>query len=111
MNFELQLETGASLLKQAPQDVLQMDASLFGWGAALQGKSIRGAWSLLERKWHINKLELLAVKLALQTFLKSKNFTSIHIQMDNIVTLTYLKKGREPRIRKWLYCQKRSGKY
>ena len=24
MNFELQLETGASLLKQAPQDVLQM---------------------------------------------------------------------------------------
>ena len=43
MNFELQLETGASLLKQAPQDVLQMDASLFGWGAALQGKSIRGA--------------------------------------------------------------------
>ena len=56
MNFELQLETGASLLKQAPQDVLQMDASLFGWGAALQGKSIRGAWSLLERKWHINKL-------------------------------------------------------
>ena len=37
-------------------------------------------------------MELLAVKLALQTFLKSQNFTSIHIQMDNIVALTYLKK-------------------
>ena len=37
-------------------------------------------------------MELIAVKLALQTFLNSKNFTSIHIQMDNIVALTYLKK-------------------
>ena len=32
------------------------------------------------------------VKLALQTFLMSQNFTSIYIQMDNIVVLIYLKK-------------------
>ena len=37
-------------------------------------------------------MELIAVKLALQTFLKSQKFTSIQIQMDNIVALTYLKK-------------------
>ena len=104
-NFEQQLVTGtfivdkkfgdfqwASLLKQVPQFVPQTDASLTGWGAALQGKSIGGTWSFQERKWHINELELLAVKLALQTFLKSQNFTSIHIQMDNIVALTYLKR-------------------
>ena len=104
-NFEQKLVTGtfmvdkklgdfqwASLLKQVPQFVLQTDASLTGWGAALQGKSIGGTWSFQERKWHINELELLAVKLALQTFLKSQNFTSIHIQMDNIVALTYLKR-------------------
>ena len=40
-------------------------------------------------KWYINDVELLAVKLALQTFVKSHKFTSIHIQMDKIVALTY----------------------
>ena len=79
-------------MKKVPQVVLQTDASLTGWSAALQGKSIGGRWSFQERKWHINELELLAVKLTLQTFLKSQNFTSIHIEMDNIVALTYLKK-------------------
>ena len=69
-----------------------MDALLSGWGATLQVKSIGGTWSFQERKWHINELELLAVKLALQTPLKSQNFTSVHIQMDNIVALTFLKK-------------------
>ena len=43
-------------------------------------------------KMVFQQLELLAVNLALQTFLKSQNFTSIDIQMDNIVDLTYLKK-------------------
>ena len=88
----LEIFNGASHLKQVPQVVLQTDASLTGWVAALQGKSIGGTWSIEERKWHINELELLAVKLALQTLLKSQNFTSVHIQMDNIVALTYLKK-------------------
>ena len=96
----LEIFNGTSLLKQVPQVVLQTDVSLTDWGAALQGKSIGGTWSFQERKWYINELELLAVKLALQTFLKSQNFTSIHIQMDNIVALTYLKKMGEPRIRK-----------
>ena len=72
--------------------MLQTDASLTGWGAALQGKSIGGAWSFQERKWHINELKLPAVKLVLQRFRNSQNFTSIHIQIDNIVALTYLKK-------------------
>ena len=88
----LEIFNRTSLLKQVPQVVFQKDASLTVWGAALQGRSIRGTWSFQERKQHINKLELLAVKLAHQTFLKSKNFTSIHIKMDNIAPLTYLKK-------------------
>ena len=72
--------------------MLQTDDSLTGWGAALQGKSIGGIWSFQERKCHINEFELLAVKLALQTFFKRQNFTSIHIQTGSIVALTYLKK-------------------
>ena len=88
----LDIFNGTFLLKQAPQGVLQTDAPVTGWGTALQGKSIGRTWSFQERKLHTNELKLLAVKLALQTFLKSQNFTSIHIQMDNIVALTYLKK-------------------
>ena len=37
-------------------------------------------------------MEVLAVKLALQIFLKNQNFTSVYIQIDNIVALTYFKK-------------------
>ena len=61
-------------------------------GCSSSGESIGGTWPFQERKWHMNELELPAVKLALQILLKSQKFTSIHIQMDNIVTLTYLKK-------------------
>ena len=88
----MEIVNRTAFLKQAPQVVPQADASFTGWGAALQGKSMGGTWSFQERKCHINELELLAVKLALQTFLKSQNVTSVHIQIDNIVAVTYLKK-------------------
>ena len=96
----MEIFNATSLLKQVPQVVLEMDALLSGWGATLQVKSIGGTWSFQERKWHINELELVAVEPALQTFFKNQNFISIHIQMDNIGVLTYLRKNGEPRIRK-----------
>ena len=43
-------------------------------------------------KYHINILELLAVKLAIQTFTKYRDVKAIHLQVDNIVALTYLMK-------------------
>ena len=88
----MEIFNGNSLLKQAPQIVPQMDSSLTGWGAALQGTSIGGKWSFQERKGHINELKLQAVRPVLQAFLKSQNFTSIRMQTSNIVALTYLKK-------------------
>ena len=72
---------------------------------------MEGTWSFQERKWHINELELLAVKLALQTFLKSQNFTSIHILMGNIVALTYLKKYVGTKNQKMTKLSKRFGRY
>ena len=52
-------------------------------------------------------MELIAVKLALQTFLKSKKyFTSIHIQMDNIVALKYLKKMMGKKSQKMIILSK-----
>ena len=41
---------------------------------------------------HIYELELLALKLALKPLLKAHEIESIHIQMSNIVALTYFLK-------------------
>ena len=49
-------------------------------------------WSAKEMKYHIIILELLAVKLAIQTFTKYRDVKAIHLQVDNVVALTYLKK-------------------
>ena len=44
-------------------------------------------------KNNINVLELLAIKLAIQTFLKTLKHKAIHLQVDNVVALTYLLKA------------------
>ena len=49
-------------------------------------------WSTLEMIYHINILELLAVKLDMQTFTKYRDVKAIQLQVDNIVALTYLMK-------------------
>ena len=46
-------------------------------------------------KYHNNILELLAAKLAIQTFTKYRDVIAIHLLVDNIVTLTYLVKMGE----------------
>ena len=40
----------------------------------------------------INELELLELKLALQTFLKAKEIESVHIEMNKIAVRTYFLK-------------------
>ena len=49
-------------------------------------------WSVQEMKYNISILELLAVKLAILTFTKYRDVKAIHLQVDNVVALTYLKK-------------------
>ena len=48
-----------------------------------------GMWSAQEMKYHINILEVLAVKLAIQTSTKYRDVKAIHLQVDNIVALIY----------------------
>ena len=49
-------------------------------------------WSGQEMKYHINVLELLAIKLARQTFSKTLKHKAINLQVGNMVALTYLLK-------------------
>ena len=58
-------------------------------GGNMQWNLNRGMWSAQEMKNHINILELLALKLAIQTFSKALKLKAIHLQVDNMVALTY----------------------
>ena len=59
----------------------------------LEQKSHESSPPWEESALHINILELKAVKLAILAFTKNRvNLNSIHIQMDNMVALTYLVK-------------------
>lgn len=51
-----------------------------------------GIWSLEEKDFHINILELLAVEIGLRTFLRLREVRSVHVRVDNFVALTYLVK-------------------
>ena len=88
----LDLCNDRSLIQPPAQVLIQTDASTKGWGATCNGISTGGMWSAQEMKYHINILELLAVKLAIQTFTKYRDVKAIHLQVDNIVALTYLMK-------------------
>ena len=68
----------------------QTDTSTKGWGATCNGISTGRMLSAQETKYHINILELLAVKLARQRFTKYRNVKGILHQVDNIVVLKYL---------------------
>ena len=49
-------------------------------------------WSAQEMKYHIIILDLLAVKLSIQTFTKYRDVKAIPVQVGDIAVLTYLMK-------------------
>ena len=67
-------------------------------GATCNGISTGGVWSVQEMRNHTNVLELLAIKLAIQTFSKISKHKAIHLQVENMVALICLLKTGVPRI-------------
>lgn len=61
-----------------------------GWGAVFQGHLTFGVWSEVQRGWHINRLELLAVLLALKRFLPYLKGYHVLIRTDNMTVVSYL---------------------
>ena len=57
-----------SLISPPPQIIISPDASLQGWGVSCHGLTTGGPWSVEERKFYINVLELKAVKLVIMSF-------------------------------------------
>ena len=61
-----------------PQDLtIFLDASKKGWDASWQVITTGIRWSSVEKAWHINALELEAVRLAIISFTKLKKLNSI----------------------------------
>ena len=77
-----------------------------GWGAACQDVTTGGPWLPEEKNFHINISELKAANLAIQTFTRLKKVNSIHIQIDNTTSLSYLvKMGGTRKKNVDIYCQ------
>ena len=96
---------------------IETDASTKGWGAVCKGTKTGGRWSISESTYHINYLELKALYLAIQAFIKEEAQTPRHLRLliDNMTAVAYInKKGgtRSPQLATlameiWTYCLSR----
>lgn len=73
-----------------PQITLYTDASTTGWGCDLEGTPTGGCWSSAEAQNHINYLEMLAIKLALESFEEQVKQKHVKLMVDNMTALTIL---------------------
>lgn len=78
-----------------PEVVLSTDASLDGWGAALEGGvSTGGRFSATELQMYgsnINALELMAIFLSLEAFLPHLSNKHVLIKSDNTTAIAYVR--------------------
>ena len=81
---------GKALLHQQESVIIRSDASLQGWGAVCNGVRTGGPWSQSEQQLHINCLELLAATLAVKSFLKDQEGSSVLLQLDNQTAVAYI---------------------
>lgn len=66
---------------------LETDASKAGWGANLNGKTTGGRWSETESVLHINVLEIMAIKFALQSLCQNMENTILYIFVSDQITV------------------------
>ena len=70
--------------------IISSDASLTGWGGAMNDISTGGSWQPSEAKHHINYLELLAAYFVLKSFLKDVKGTHIKMMIDNTTAVSVI---------------------
>ena len=81
---------GRALLRPSPDVIIETDASRSGWGAVCQGVTTGGLWSQMEKKLHINCLELLAGSFAVKSFTKDRLCVHVRLRMDNVSAVAYI---------------------
>ncbi len=74
---------GVPLSSVVSRVVVTTDASTHGWGAVCDGMPLSGLWLKPQSQWHINRLELEAVFLALKEFQPQLEQQHVLIRTDN----------------------------
>ena len=97
------LSQGRQFVDVRPAVTITTDASNSGWGATWGARSIAGLWSHQEIPLHINLLELLAVRKAVQAWANELKGTRLLVFSDNSTTVSYL--NRQGGTRSKLLCQ------
>ncbi|CAM4571143.1 unnamed protein product [Leuciscus chuanchicus] len=84
------LRARVPLVQVSRHAVVFTDASAMGWGATYKGHAVSGLWTGPQLHWHINCLELQAVRLALcrlKGFLRHKH---VLVRTDSTATVAYI---------------------
>ncbi len=84
------LRAGVPLEQVSRHAVVFTDASATGWGATYNGHAVLGVWTGPRLRWHINCLELLAVRLALSRLRGRLQGKDVLVRTDNIATIAYI---------------------
>ncbi|XP_041931407.1 LOW QUALITY PROTEIN: uncharacterized protein LOC121695003 [Alosa sapidissima] len=86
------LTEGTTMGAVLHRKVVTTDASLSGWGATHEGRSINGVWDSHMQTLHINRLELMAVWLALRHFLPILRGHHVLVRTNNTTVVAYVNK-------------------
>ncbi len=84
------LRAGVPLEQVSRHAVVFTDASTTGWGATYNGHAVSGVWTGPQLHWHINCLELLAVRLALSRLRGRLERKDVLVRTDNTATVAYI---------------------
>ena len=84
------LRAGVPLEQVSRHSVVSTDASTTGWGATYNGHAASGLWTGPQLHWHINCLELLAVRLALSRFKTLLLGKHVLVRTDSTATVAYI---------------------
>ncbi len=83
---------GVSMRDRDPEIMLTTDASRYGWGAVCINRTTQQVWNNQDRSYHINVLEMMAIYLAMQTFLDMLKGKHAMIMTDNVSAMCYIRK-------------------
>jgi hypothetical protein len=86
------LLVGVPIVQPPPQRDMFTDASLMGWGAHLEDCTAHGVWDTDQSSWHINSLEMEAVRLALLAFETPLAGLRVRVFTDNTTVASYINK-------------------
>ncbi|KAI2656634.1 ORF V: Enzymatic polyprotein [Labeo rohita] len=84
------LWAGGPLEQVSRHAVVYTDASITGWGATYGGHAVLGVWTSPQLHWHINYLELLAVRFSLNHLKGCLRGKHVLVHMINTMTIAYI---------------------